>query len=83
MQTETGSNAASGAKVTAETEAKGEFVKVEGGGPERTSAEGSVVVAYSLMWAIMVGFVWRSLRGLAFLDGETDNLIRSLRKGNR
>lgn len=62
---------------------KDEFVKVEGGGPERTSAEGSVVLAYSLMWAIMVTFVWRTLKGQGALSAQADDLMRAIEKGNR
>lgn len=68
---------------TSETPSKSEFVKVEGGGPERTSAEGSVVLAYSLMLAIMVTFVWRTLKAQRVLMTETEDLIRSLQKGAR
>lgn len=67
--------------VTTAAPGKDEFVKVEGGGPERTSAEGSVVVAYSLMWLIMVVFVWRTLKSQSLLSSETDNLARSLKTG--
>jgi hypothetical protein len=66
---------------TAAVPAKDEFVKVEGGGPDRTSAEGSVVVAYSLMWAIMVVFVWRTYRALRALGVEADKLMHALKKG--
>jgi hypothetical protein len=60
---------------------KDEFVKVEGGGPDRTSAEGSVILAYSLMWLIMVVFVWRTIRAQTSLGAEVDNLMRTLKKG--
>ncbi len=60
---------------------KDEFVKVEGGGPDRTSAEGSVVLAYSLMWAIMVVFVWHTYKSQRALGAEADALMRSLKKG--
>lgn len=68
---------------TASTAAPGkdEFVKVEGGGPDRTSAEGSVVLAYSLMWAIMVVFVWQTWKSQRALGAEADALMRSLKKG--
>jgi hypothetical protein len=73
-------NTAPVASATA-TPGKDEFVKVEGGGPERTSAEGTVVLAYSLMLSIMVVFVWRTLKVQGGLAAETDNLMRSLKKG--
>jgi hypothetical protein len=68
---------------TAQVPSKSEFVKVEGGEPERTSAEGSVFLAYGLMWGIMVFFLWRTIRGLRVLDTEADNLNRALSKGSR
>lgn len=71
------------ASSTAPTPSKNEFVKVEGGEPERTSAEGSVVVAYSLMWAIMVFFVWRTLKGATSLTAEADRLLGTVQKGTR
>lgn len=71
------------AETTAQVPSKGEFVKVEGGEPERTSAEGSVILAYVLMWGIMVFFLWRTLRGLSSIGTEADNLLRSLSKGSR
>jgi hypothetical protein len=43
-----------------------EFKPVEGGG-ETTSAELMLVLAYALMWALLVGFLglgWRRLRSL-------------------
>lgn len=72
------------APVTTSTAAPGkdEFVKVEGGEPDRTSAEGSVVVAYLLMWLIMVVFVWRTIKAQRSLSAEADHLMRSLEKGN-
>lgn len=71
------------ANATAPASSKNEFVKVEGGEPERTSAEGSVVLAYSLMWAIMVFFVWRTLKGANALSAEADRLLGSVQKGTR
>jgi hypothetical protein len=41
----------------------GGFVKVEGGGKEQTSAEGTLILAYLLIWAIMIFFLSRILRG--------------------
>lgn len=69
------------AATTTAAPAKDEFVKVEGGGPERTSAEGSVVLAYSLMWLIMVAFVWRTIKAQTSLGAEADAVMRSLKKG--
>jgi len=69
------------APATTTTPAKDEFVKVEGGGPERTSAEGSVIVAYSLMWLIMVVFVWRTIKAQTQLSADVDNAVRSFEKG--
>lgn len=51
--------------------------------PERTSAEGSVVAAYLIMWAIMVFFIWRTLRVQTTLREETGRLIAELEKGRQ
>lgn len=64
----------SGATTTA---APSEFVKVEGGGPEQTSAEGTVVTAYLLMFGIMAVFVWRTLRVQGTLLSDAQRLVNS------
>lgn len=69
------------AATTATTPAEDEFVKVEGGGPERTSAEGSVVLAYLLMWLILVVFVWRTIKAQTRLSADVDNVVRAFDKG--
>lgn len=79
----TASTAIAASTATTAAPGKDEFVKVEGGGPERTSAEGSVILAYSLMWAIMVTFVWRTLKAQAALSIQTDDLMRAIDKGSR
>ncbi len=56
------------------------FVPVVGE-PERTSAEGSVIAAYLIMWAIMMFFLWRTLRVQARLSADTSRLIDELSKG--
>lgn len=58
-----------------------EFVKVEGGGPERTSAEGTVYTAYLLMLGIMVVFVWRTFRAQYALLSEVSRLSDAVNKG--
>lgn len=58
-----------------------EFVKVEGGGPERTSAEGTVITAYLLMLGIMVVFVWRTLRVQTTLISDAERLTSAVNKG--
>lgn len=73
-------NTAPGATAVA-VPGKDEFVKVEGGGPERTSAEGSVILAYTLMLLIMVVFVWRTAKAQTALIVEADELARALKKG--
>jgi hypothetical protein len=83
MQDNTALPAPTASATTTVAPGKDEFVKVEGGGPERTSAEGSVVLAYSLMWAIMVTFVWRTLKAQAALSVQTDDLMRAIEKGSR
>ncbi len=69
---------ASGATTTA---APTEFVKVEGGGLERTSAEGTVITAYLLMLGIMVVFVWRTLRVQSTLLADAERLTSAVNKG--
>lgn len=58
-----------------------EFVKVEGGGPERTSAEGTVITAYLLMFGIMAVFVWRTLRVQGVLLADAQRLTNAVNKG--
>jgi hypothetical protein len=58
-----------------------EFVKVEGGGPDRTSAEGTVIVAYMLMLAIMFVFVWRTFRVQTTLLAEAERLRTATNEG--
>jgi hypothetical protein len=63
------------------TPSRSEFVKVEGGGAEQTSAEGTVVVAYLLMLTIMVVFVWRTLSAQKTLLSDAARLVTTLNKG--
>ena len=59
-----------------------EFVPVEGG-TETTSAETMLVVAYLVMWAILIGFVlssWRRQRGI---ETRIADLERSLGRSEK
>ncbi|MDQ2645816.1 MAG: hypothetical protein M3020_18510 [Myxococcota bacterium] len=56
-----------------------QFVPVEGG--ETTSAGTMLVVAYLLMWAILIGFVLTSWTRQKKLDARLSELERSLGPG--
>jgi len=56
-----------------------QFVPVEGG--ETTSAGTMLVVAYLLMWAILIGFVLTSWMRQKKLDARLTELERSLGPG--
>jgi hypothetical protein len=52
---------------TSPSDRSSEFVPVVGG-QETTSAEGLLITAYVLMWAVVFGLIWLSLRRLRAVD---------------
>ena len=57
-----------------------EFVPVTGGSVETSSAEGLLVAAYVLMWAILMGFLFMTFRRQAAVDKRLGELESSLKK---
>ena len=57
-----------------------EFVPVTGGPTETSSAEGLLITAYVLMWAILMGFLFVTFRRQAAVDKRMTDLERSLSK---
>ena len=57
-----------------------EFVPVTGGPTETSSAEGLLITAYVLMWAILMGFLFVTFRRQASVDKRMSELERSLSK---
>jgi hypothetical protein len=57
-----------------------EFVPVTGGPTETSSAEGLLIAAYVLMWAILMGFLFVTFRRQAAVDQRISDLERSLSK---
>ena len=57
-----------------------EFVPVTGGPTETSSAEGLLIAAYVLMWAILMGFLFVTFRRQAAVDKRMSELERSLSK---
>jgi len=57
-----------------------EFVPVTGGATETSSAEGLLITAYVLMWAILMGFLFVTFRRQAAVDKRMSDLERSLSK---
>ena len=57
------------------------FEKVEGGG-ETTSAGTLLVVAYLVMWALLIGFVLLSWRKLGRVESRINGLERALEAGS-
>jgi hypothetical protein len=55
-----------------------EFVPVPGGEPESTSATVMVVVAYTLLWALVLGFVVRIWKNQRSTDRRISHLERQL-----
>jgi hypothetical protein len=65
------------------SERSSEFVPVEGGG-ETTSAEALLVVAYLLMWALLLGFLglgWRRQKRLETRLSELERQISAKAPG--
>lgn len=57
-----------------------EFVPVTGGPTETSSAEGLLIAAYVLMWAILMGFLMLTFKRQAAVDKRLGELERSLPK---
>jgi CcmD family protein len=57
-----------------------EFVPVTGGPTETSSAEGLLIAAYVLMWAILMGFLLLTFRRQAAIDKRLEELERALPK---
>lgn len=57
------------------------FEKVEGGG-ETTSAGTLLVVAYLVMWALLLGFILLSWRRLSRVETRINGLERALEAGS-
>jgi hypothetical protein len=53
------------------------FTRVEGG-TETTSAALMLVLAYLVMWVILIGFVWLSWRKLGRVESRLGGLERNL-----
>jgi hypothetical protein len=64
---------------TSPSERSTEFVAVQGG-TETTSAGTMLVVAYLVMWAILLGFIVLSFRRLLGLSERLDVLEKNLAK---
>jgi hypothetical protein len=57
-----------------------EFKAVTGGNNETSSAEGLLITAYVLMWAILMGFLFVTFRRQAAVDKRLTDLERALPK---
>lgn len=57
-----------------------EFVPVTGGPTETSSAEGLLIAAYVLMWAILMGFLFLTFKRQAAVDRRLGELERALPK---
>jgi len=57
-----------------------EFRPVTGGATESSSAEGLLITAYVLMWAILMGFLYLTFRRQAAVDKRLGELERALPK---
>ncbi len=62
------------------TDRSTEFVAVEGG-EETTSAGTLLVVAYVVMWALLLGFLLMTWRRLLKIEGRLGELDRALARG--
>lgn len=58
-----------------------EFVPVTGG-QETTSAEALLLSAYIIMWALVFGFVWLSVRRQRGIAARLDDVERALRRAD-
>jgi hypothetical protein len=57
-----------------------EFRPVTGGDTESSSAEGLLIAAYVLMWAILMGFLFLTFKRQAAVDKRLGELERALPK---
>ena len=57
-----------------------EFRPVTGGATETSSAEGLLITAYVLMWAILMGFLFLTFRRQAAVNKRLGELERALPK---
>lgn len=57
-----------------------EFRPVTGGATETSSAEGLLITAYVLMWAILMAFLFLTFRRQAAVDKRLSELERALPK---
>lgn len=57
------------------------FEPVEGGG-ETTNAGTMLVIAYVVMWAILIGFIFLSWRRLGRVESRIQGLERALEAGS-
>ena len=57
-----------------------EFKPVTGGPTETSSAEGLLVAAYVLMWAILMGFLYLTFKRQAAVDKRLGELEKALPK---
>jgi CcmD family protein len=57
-----------------------EFKAVTGGTTETSSAEGLLIAAYVMMWAILMGFLFVTFRRQAAVDKRLTELEKALPK---
>jgi len=57
-----------------------EFKAVSGSSTETSSAEGLLIAAYVMMWAILMGFLFITFRRQAAVDKRLSDLERALPK---
>lgn len=57
-----------------------EFKPVPGGPTETSSAEGLLIAAYVLMWALLMGFLFLTFKRQAAVDQRLGELEKSLAK---
>lgn len=57
-----------------------EFTPYTGGTTETSSAEGLLIAAYVMMWAILMGFLFQTFRRQAAVDKRLGELERALPK---
>ncbi len=70
---------ASPAPATVESRSQ-EFKPVSGGPVETSSAEGLLIAAYALMWAILMGFLYQTFKRQAGVDKRLGELEKALAK---
>jgi hypothetical protein len=72
-------NQASPAPATVESRSQ-EFKPVTGGSTETSSAEGLLIAAYALMWALLMGFLYQTFKRQAGVDKRLGELEKALAK---